>query len=429
MSTPKLSPLSRCSFAQKQTTFFFKGIWLLLILLLLFRYLLYRPIQLPMGQTVKVVGRATRVTSQNISNQSFRLGKVEIFTKSFPLVSCGQQLVATGKLDRQMTRSGTVIFSLSDPIISIIDSKIGGGLLVVLSCWFEKAGELIEVQTSQVMVGQPLALINGLVWGQSAEMGSDFLQSMRKTDTIHLLAASGFNVSLIFGLIDKLGTYLLSWRSRTLVAFFLIWGYVGISGGEPSLVRAALMISLVLAARLTGRRRTDLRALFLAGWLMVMISPPILASLSLQLSFLATAGILFGHVLVQDRKKPPFWQEAWRVGWWAQLGVLPVLWHWFHSFAWLGLIVNPLVGVLVAPLTIGGTFLPFVGFLLPKLGQFFVWPLWLLANIFIFLINLFGSLPVEPLRLNFLPGWVAIGYYGGWLVYIWRKGVWNGQKK
>ena len=87
---------------------------------------------------------------------------------------------------------------------------------------------------------------------------------------------------------DRFGTR----RPAALVALALVFGYTLLVGAPASAVRAAVMVAIMLIGELIDRRREAWSALALAVVLMIALEPPVLGSLSFQLSFAAVAGLL-----------------------------------------------------------------------------------------------------------------------------------------
>ena len=124
-------------------------------------------------------------------------------------------------------------------------------------------------------------------------MPEDLVERFRATGTSHLLAISGLHLGIILGLGLGASRWLFGRRGQyyLLAPLALMWAYAALAGMSPSVARAAIMGSVYLAALALGRPRSVLPALGLAAALMVAHSPPVLLSVSFQLSFTAMAGI------------------------------------------------------------------------------------------------------------------------------------------
>jgi len=131
--------------------------------------------------------------------------------------------------------------------------------------------------------------------GERSGIPEELKDKFSTTGLSHILAVSGFNITIIGWAI-----YWVSARAPFMNrkrAFWLSLGiifcFVLIAGFEASIIRAAIMGSLVLIAEQAGRRRSGLNLLLIAAAVMLLINPKIFwLDIGFQLSFLATFGLL-----------------------------------------------------------------------------------------------------------------------------------------
>jgi len=138
------------------------------------------------------------------------------------------------------------------------------------------------------------SVIAGMVLGTYAYLPDTTLRSFSRTGTLHLLAASGYNCWVLVFLaapLLRLIRIIPKWRGVCLILALIV--YLLMVGDKPSLVRAAVMASLVLIAR-PLRRVPDTTALFfVAGLVILAVDPANLFDVGFQLSFLAVWGIIY----------------------------------------------------------------------------------------------------------------------------------------
>ena len=138
------------------------------------------------------------------------------------------------------------------------------------------------------------ALAKALLLGLRAELPEEVVEDFRASGTSHLLAISGLHLGIL--LLMALG--LLQWAlgrhtsTPILLALALVWLYVAVSGAPASVVRAAIMGSVYLAALGLGRPRESLLpALAFSVLVMTALDPRVVSQISFQLSYAAMAGI------------------------------------------------------------------------------------------------------------------------------------------
>lgn len=135
-------------------------------------------------------------------------------------------------------------------------------------------------------------LLLGLIFGiNDLSNTPTFNDVLRSTGTIHVVVVSGYNISLVFTLvIGLLGS---KYRVKNLIiALSITLVYAVISGFDPPVVRAYVMGSMVAISRIYGRMLSGIKVLLFSALLMLVITPSFILSLSFQLSFLATLGLI-----------------------------------------------------------------------------------------------------------------------------------------
>jgi competence protein ComEC len=136
-------------------------------------------------------------------------------------------------------------------------------------------------------------LMGGLILGEKAAFSQELRQQFVDTGTIHIVALSGYNVTIVAEWIMKLFAFL-PVQAGIGVGIVTILLFVLMSGGGSTALRAGIMAVLALIARATGRDYDVARALVLALVLMILVNPYLLVyDVSFQLSFIATVAVIF----------------------------------------------------------------------------------------------------------------------------------------
>lgn len=136
-------------------------------------------------------------------------------------------------------------------------------------------------------------LMGGLILGEKASFSDELRQEFIDTGTIHIVALSGYNITIVAEWIMKIFAFLPFYFSIS-VGMLSIILFIFMTGGASTAVRAGIMAVLVLIARATGRTYDVGRALLLTAVIMIIFNPMILRyDVSFQLSFIATIGVIY----------------------------------------------------------------------------------------------------------------------------------------
>lgn len=168
-------------------------------------------------------------------------------------------------------------------------------------------------------------------------------------------------------------------------------------------------------------------ALLMAAGIMVLMSPLILFDIGFQLSFAATAGILWIYPLLIGGKrrrlifKIPIFGEGLAMTLAAQLGVMPILLTNFGQISFLSPLINALVLWVVPIVMVFGSLVAVFGLIINPIALVLSWFVWLFLTYFVKVINLAGNLPWISLELGKLSFWWVIGYYLVLTYFVWRR--------
>lgn len=211
-----------------------------------------------------------------------------------------------------------------------------------------------------------LFFTQGLVMGEKTTSNS-FVEVFQQAGMVHILVASGFNIALVAGVLEKIVSFL-SKGAKFTVLVVGIWSYIWFLEGDAPLLRAGVMLSFFLTVQFFGFKISSRRILLLSGVFLVIFSPTLLFSLSFWFSFLATAGLVllsntFSSFLPQEKEGSSlfspgvlfFQAEAWH-SFVAQLFIFPLVVFFFSQVQWHSFITNMLLLFPVAYFTQVGMF-------------------------------------------------------------------------
>lgn len=237
----------------------------------------------------------------------------------------------------------------------------------------------------------------------------DFKQILITTGTIHVVVVSGFNLTLLAGLVLGLSPVL--GRRPTLgLSFLVIVVYTLLTGAAAPTVRAAIMASLAFGAQALGRQKESLWLLMLTVYLMLLYDPTLVTEISFQLSTAATLGILlFGSRLANWLKFPKVLKGDLANTLAAQVLVVPIIYFHFGQVSWISPLVNVLVLWTIPISTILGFIFLGLSLLLPPVALIISWINFVFLFIFNQVVSLFQG--TEVLEVPDHNWWLLLGYY------------------
>lgn len=282
----------------------------------------------------------------------------------------------------------------------------------------------------------------GVVLGTYAYLDEDTLRDFSRTGTMHVLAASGYNCFILVLLASPfLRLVYVFPRYRGYVTVFLILIYLLMVGPVPSMMRAAVMSTLVLLA-LPLRRVPDYKNLFyVAAFVVLLFSPSNLFDIGFQLSFLAVWALIsvapiITALLERTSLPVPVMRARWnsRTGWASRmmrvassrlsremasvlvgttavsLVTAPVVAYYFHYVSLVALPAN-LAVALAVPVVFFDSFLSAVTSLIPHSAGFIGGIGTLVTRVMLWVVDGLGSMRYSAISTQ-APGMLGIaGYY------------------
>jgi len=234
----------------------------------------------------------------------------------------------------------------------------------------------------------PRALVPALVLGDTSALDTELTESFQSTSLTHLTAVSGANLTLLLAFLLTAARWLgvRGWSLRAVgLAGVII--FVALCRTEPSVLRAAAMGLVALAALGSGSRVAGVRNLAVASVILLLVDPFLSRSIGFALSVLACVGIVWwarGWTMIINRWLPPIVAESIAVPLAAQLATTPLLAAISERVSVSGLAANALAGPFVGPATvlgfaaagaslINGTLAAILGFGAAWCAQMIIW--------------------------------------------------------
>ena len=214
--------------------------------------------------------------------------------------------------------------------------------------------------------GKELGILSALTLGYREDLEADVQRAFSASGAMHVLAVSGLHTGIVWGIVIWILTlggwrkplWKEKWKRWTLnvSAIVLIWGYAFVTGLSPSVMRSALMLTFWTLSSLVNQQTSRWNPILAAAFIILIINPLALWSVSFQLSFAAVVGIMLvenrlQQVVVLRGRLLQSLGGLLLISVAAQIGTMPLTLHYFgqtsNYFALTNLIVVPGAGVLL----------------------------------------------------------------------------------
>lgn len=252
-------------------------------------------------------------------------------------------------------------------------------------------------------------LLLGILFGEKGSFDKEYLDALRRTGVLHVIAASGMNVSMVASVTLPVLILFLKRSQALIVSTLAIILYSAFADFEESIVRASIMAAFAFGAGLFGRQNTSLLALFFAAFTMVMWDPKIVEAVGFQLSFAATSGIILLAPIARKFGNN-FMLEDLGTTISAQISTVPVLLFYFSTYSPISILANLLILWTVPPLMILGL----VASLLSLIAEVLTVPvLWIAFPLLIYFkeVILFLNKFAVEFSTDSIPITMIFGYY------------------
>ena len=290
-------------------------------------------------------------------------------------IKIGDRISVTGKLRKPITAKNPSQFDYANYLknhgtFSTFSAKggswkvlsppksFGGKFLQALN---DKRSEIICIH-KKYMKSPNLEVLGGIVFGDDAINPPDSIKnSFINSGLLHILAASGMNVSIIFGIWFFIAMRLkFNYRFSILIGAMLVAFYTLMTGMGPSVLRASFMIEFVLLGKLIDRNTDGIALIFFVAFLMLLYNPAMINDVGFQLSFVVTFALMLycPPILLNIKNKfLEFIASAVLIPIVAQFWAAPIQMFYFNTFA----VYSVLANLAITPFIIVISFLGFLG--------------------------------------------------------------------
>ncbi len=262
------------------------------------------------------------------------------------------------------------------------------------------------------------SLLSGILLGVESGIPDSLKNAFRVTGTSHIVAISGFNISIIAGVFTKLFRRIFGEKRAVPLVIIAIALYTVLAGASASVVRAAIMGTIVLIAGGLNRPSTGLASLAAAAFLMTAVSPGTLWDVGFQLSAAATLGLVlyaepFTRATTRALARFTSQENADRLiavgGEFsiltlaAQITTLPLIAFYFHQISLVSLAANLIVLPVQPQVMILGGITAIGAMIHSTVGALLAWLAWPFVTFTIVVVELLAKVPGAAISIGRFP--------------------------
>lgn len=252
------------------------------------------------------------------------------------------------------------------------------------------------------------ALVNGMLLGLPVKTDPYLYYQLRITGLVHLIVLSGTNITFLEAWFTSF-TRIFGRVLSKLLTIFLLGFFVFIVGFQAPIMRALFMNILTSVAILFGRRNIPLYSLFLSFLVIVIIWPEWSGSLSLQLSYGATLGLILWGPRVHHEPDEDgsishnvfkYIRDEIHTSIAAQIFITPLLVSHFHQLSLISPLANAAVAWTVPYIMVLGFMIILFHYIFPPISYCLGALCTILVHIFFFIVNALSHFPYASIYMK-----------------------------
>lgn len=293
-----------------------------------------------------------------------------------------------------------------------------------------RAGKAMRDVIGRQMEGEAAGFLAALLTGDSSGISEAGKAALSEAGLYHVLAVSGMHCGYLLAIaVLLIGRH----RQRILAAVVItvLAFYVFLTGASPSVTRACVMMTFVLLAPVFRRESDGPTSLTAALMLLLLANPFAAASLSLQLSFAAMAGMLWlpGRIYRgimgeegQGNAVVRFLVSSFAATMGALVFTIPLMALYFGELTLISPVSNLLCLWAVGFAFSIGLLSVAAGIVFPPLGQIFGWISGMLIRYILAAAGILSRIPYHDVSFDnpYIKYWLILVYLLFFL--LWRSG-------
>ncbi len=280
----------------------FLSVFLASVLLICSNYFFIKPLEKLDNKNIETSGYVTRVDDKSYVFKckiDDKFYKIYVSDSSGSLIFCGDKYTIATTIKhinftensylRSKALAHNCYFYCENPIINeVADVPVQYALEEKL---FELKSYLTGVQ-EDLFHHSTFGFINAITLGNRRLVPSEIKSSFKRAGLSHVLVISGMHLSIISGIVFTL-LRRFGKRKAAIFSVFVTLFYMALTGFETSITRAGIMNVIMYIAIVIREDYDPLTAIATACLVMCTVNPFCAADISLQLSVVSTAGIVY----------------------------------------------------------------------------------------------------------------------------------------
>jgi ComEC/Rec2-related protein len=324
--------------------------------------------ELKAGQIVQVTELVSGEISSQWGKRFVEVGPGRLIRVEIPggkTVNSGDKLIVIGEVKERVIGGKSSGFRMIPSDFQLVSASNW-------QKWITGIREGLIRRVENWLPGDEGGLAAGILLGGSSGLSEKASENFRKTGLAHIVAASGYNVTVVAGWVIAMGVKIAGKKRSIYFGIVSIILYVFLAGGNAAVVRAGIMASLVLVGLSLGRKTETVWAWLITGLGMIIVSPGYLEDVGWQLSMAATGGLVVlirggeERLLVADLKTTLA----------AQVATLPILLHYFGNMSVIAPLTNIVVLWTIPPVMQIMAMATLAGLVWDSAGRWLSWLAW-----------------------------------------------------
>lgn len=263
-----------------------------------------------------------------------------------------------------------------DSIIKQLDKNVGNPIKSFAFQMRHKMKAVIIKNLSPFSAG----ILSAIMLGERQNLPAYVRDILVKAGTVHIIAISGLHLGIVaFIIVLTLKIIKIPKKPRYILTILLLIVYCILTGARPSVVRAAVMATILLFGYFLEREVNIYNSLSLAALTILAINPWQLFEIGFQLSFLSVISVVWLSPKIKSLFPEKLNKIRWirfltsvfSVSFAAWFGLLPLIAYYFKIFSPITVLANMIVVPFMTIIVASGFSLVLIGMLVPSLAPIF----------------------------------------------------------